>query len=308
MEVHLIHIKNAESGALLYDALNSPVRIQILKILKKSGESNMNQLAKKLEISNGAVTAHVKKLQDAKLLSVHSRSGVRGSQKVCQLTAEKIIIELFGSNDNSKNIYSFDIGVGHYVDHRIYPTCGLATKDAVIGELDDPRYFSYPERINACILWFSSGYVSYQLPNSLKANEICTTLQIEMELASEAPGYISNYPSDIGFRLNGSYLGHFTSPGEFNDRRGLFTPAWWFKNLGQYGKLKVLTVNDSGCFINGMKISEVKLSDLNVSADNDLIFTIESASDAVNKGGINLFGNGFGDYNSGIAVKMFYSS
>lgn len=302
----MIHIKNAESGVLLYEALNSQVRIEILKLLRENGEANMNQIAKHLRLSNGAVTSHIRKLQEARLIQVSSRSGIRGSQKICVLAADKIIIDLFDTEEELKNVYSFEIGIGHYIDYKIAPTCGIVTKDQLIGELDDPRYFSYPQRIDACLLWFSQGYVTYQLPNSLRLNEVCTELQIGMELASEAPGYTTNYPSDIGFRFNDHDLGFFTSPGEFNDRRGIFTPSWWFENLGQYGKLKLLTINERGCFIDGLKISEVTIDNLGIRAQNDLFFTIQVDQNAANPGGVNLFGKGFGDYDHGIAVKMFY--
>lgn len=304
----MIHIKDIESGAPLFDALNSDVRIEILKILREIGEANMNQLAKQLNLSNGAVTGHIKKLQDAKMIKVRSRSGVRGSQKICTLATEKIIIDLFDNDLDLKNVYSFEIGIGHYVDFEISPTCGIVNKDVIIGELDDPRYFSFPERIDARLLWFSEGYIRYQLPNSLKINEVCTELQIGMELASEAPGYTTYYPSDIGFRINNTYLGYFTSPGEFNDRRGIFTPAWWFENLGQYGKLKLLTINENGCFIDGLKISDITINELEITPQKDLVFSIEVAHDAVNKGGVNIFGKGFGDYDSGITMKMFYAN
>lgn len=304
----MIHLKDVKSGSKLYEALNSSVRIEILHLLKETGETNMNQLAKNLNISNGAMTSHIKKLQDAKIIKVRSRSGVRGSQKICTLATDKIIIDLFDEDLLQKNVYSFDIGIGHYVDYKISPTCGIVNDTVIIGELDDPRYFSFPERINARLLWFTEGHISYKLPNSLKLSEECTELQISMELASEAPGYTTYYPSDIGFRINGKYLGYFTSPGEFNDRRGIFTPSWWFENLGQYGKLKLLTINDSGCFIDGLKISNTTIGDLDITSQKEIIFTIEVAEDALNKGGVNLFGKGFGDYDSGIVLKMFYKT
>ena len=303
----MIYVKDAQSGAPLYDALNSSVRINILKLLRECKEANMNQLARSLGLSNGAVTGHVKKLQDAGLIEVLSRSGVRGSQKICKLTTDKVIIDLFGTESGRKNIYIFDIGIGHYIDYKISPTCGIVTGETMIGEFDDPRYFSFPNRIDAALLWFAQGYISYQLPNSLNINECCDELQISMELASEAPGYLTNYPSDIGFRLNNTYLGYFTSPGEFNDRNGIFTPSWWPEHLGQYGKLKLLTINDSGCFIDGLQISDVTIDSLKIMPHKDLIFSIEVSPDALNKGGVNLFGKGFGDYDSGISVKMYYS-
>lgn len=302
----MIHIVDVKNGTKLFDALNSSVRIEILNILKTNGETNLNQLAKSLNISNGAMTAHIKKLLDADIIAVQSKSGVRGSQKVCTLAANKIIIDLFDEGAALKNVYSFDIGVGHYVDYKIQPTCGLVNDTVIIGELDDTRYFSFPERIDARLLWFAQGYITYQLPNSLKLSEVCTELQISMELASEAPGYTTHYPSDISFSINGISLGYFTSPGEFNDRRGIFTPAWWFENLGQYGKLKLLTINDTGCYIDGLKISDTTINDLGISPQSDILLSIEVADDALNKGGVTLFGKGFGDYNSGITVKMFY--
>jgi predicted transcriptional regulator len=303
----VIHIVGAEKGIALYDALNSSVRLEIIRLLKSNAEINLNQLAKNLNLSNGAITAHVKKLANAHLISLASKSGVRGSQKICSLVADKIIIDLFDEDVYLKDTYSFEVGVGHYVDYKIAPTCGIVNSDVIIGELDDPRYFSFPERFHARLLWFSTGYITYQLPNDLGFGEKCTELQISMELSSEAPGYSSHYPSDISFKINDIDLGYFTSPGEFNDRRGIFTPAWWFENLGQYGKLKMLTVSDKGCFIDGLKISPVTINDLNIVHQSQIYFSICVKPDAINAGGVILYGKGFGDYNFGILVKMFYT-
>ncbi|MDD2648267.1 MAG: helix-turn-helix domain-containing protein [Eubacteriales bacterium] len=302
----MIHISDIRTGMQIFEALDSEVRVNILNLVRQYGEINLNQLAKELGLTNGAITSHIKKLQAAKLIKVRSRSGVRGAQKVCMLLETKIIIDLFDESSFQKNAYVFDIGVGHYTDYGVSPTCGLVTKDAIIGELDDPRYFAFPDRINAELIWFTKGHLTYTLPNSLKLGEECTELQIGMELASEAPGYTTYYPSDISFRINGIPLGFFTSVGEFNDRKGIFTPDWWFPNLGQYGKLKLLTINEAGCFIDGLKISEVTIDSLDLKPSTPLTFTIEASEDAVNQGGVSLFGKGFGDYDSGIAVKMFY--
>lgn len=304
----MIHIVGVENGKELFDALNSEVRLGIICLLKENGETNLNQLAKKLNISNGAITAHIKKLQNAKLINVRSESGVRGAQKLCSLATTKIIVDLFDKDIYSENVYSFDIGIGHYVDYKISPTCGIVNDTVIIGELDDPRYFSFPERIDARLLWFTQGHVTYQLPNSLKLSETCTELQIGMELASEAPGYTTHFPSDISFKINGRNLGYFTSPGEFNDRKGIFTPTWWFENLGQYGKLKLLTVNNLGCFIDGLKISDTTINDLEITPQSEIVFSISVEEDAINVGGVSLFGKGFGDYNSGITMKMFYKT
>lgn len=302
----MIHITEIKNGLPVFDALNSEVRIAILNLIKQSGEININQLAKEIGLSNGAMTAHIKKLQDAKLIKVRSKSGVRGSQKVCSLIATKVVIDIFDESSFQKNAYTFDIGIGHYTDFQVAPTCGVVLKDVILGELDDPRYFSFPQRVDARLLWFTKGHLTYQLPNSLKLSEECTELQIFMELASEAPGYTTYYPSDISFALNGTELGFFTSPGEFNDRKGIFTPDWWFPNLGQYGKLKLLTINEMGCYIDGLKISDVTIDRLGLNHLSKINFSISVKPDAVNLGGVSIFGHGFGDYDTGITFKMFY--
>ena len=79
--------------------------------------------------------------------------------------------------------------------------------------MDDPRYFSSPERFNAGIIWFTSGYVEYRFPNQLHSDETAKEIQISMELCSEAPGVLENYPSDIYFYVNDIELGCWTSPG-----------------------------------------------------------------------------------------------
>ncbi len=303
--IHITDIKNASS---IFEALSSSVRIEILTLLKENGETNLNQIAKKLNLTNGAITAHIKKLSEAKLIDVKTKSGIRGAQKVCTLIADKIIIDLFDEDYAHKNLYMFDINIGHYSDYKIIPTCGIVNEKVIVGEFDDPRYFAFPERFDARLIWFTEGYLSYRLPNDLKFNETCTELQIGMELASEAPGYSTHYPSDINFKINGKDLGFFTSPGEFNDRKGIFTPTWWLENLGQYGKLKLLTINNTGCYIDGLKISNTVIDDLEISPLSEIIFTIQVAHDAVNRGGVTIFGKGFGDYNNGITVKMFYKA
>lgn len=136
--------------------------------------------------------------------------------------------------------------------------------------------------------------------------ERVTELQISFEIASEAPGFSANYPSDIHFSINGIDLGYWTTPGEYNDRRGLFTPDWWFLNLGQYGKVKMLSVNSQGTFIDGFAISDTTVDQLNITANSEISFVISSPKDAVNCGGLTLFGKNFGDYNQGIVINMLY--
>ena len=60
-----------------------------------------------------------------------------------------------------------------------------------------------------------------------------------------------NWPSDITFSLNGVELGTWTSPGDFADIRGKYTPDWYPDNLNQYGLLKTIRITKHLTNMNG---------------------------------------------------------
>ncbi len=300
----MIYLKDFRQGKLLYEALDSDIRLGILDELSKSGELNLASFAKRFGISNGAITAHVKKLHAAGLIEISTSSGIRGTQKICRLSADKIIVDLAPAPEAEGRVESAQIDVGHYVGYEVHPTCGIATAEHIIGGFDDPACFSYPERVRAGILWLSWGYVEYLVPNYLSADAELTGLQLSMELASEAPGYSAFFPSDIHFSINGKELGFYTSKGEYNDRAGSAGPSWWYGNLGQYGKKIVLSVSADGTYLGGVKLSETSLSDLGIRAGEQIRFRISVPEDAANRGGFTLFGKGFGDYDEGIVCKF----
>ena len=89
----MIYLKDFKQGKLLYEALDSDVRIGILDELLEKRELNLAYFAKRFNISNGAITAHIKKLYEAGLIDITTSSGVRGTQKICCLATDKIVID-----------------------------------------------------------------------------------------------------------------------------------------------------------------------------------------------------------------------
>ena len=300
----MIYLKDFRQGALIYDALASEVRLGILEELLLNGELNLAYFAKKFNVSNGAITAHIKKLHEAGLIEISTSSGTRGTQKICSLATDKIIIDFKNQPKTSDRVESAEIGVGNYVDYCVQPTCGLASVEHVIGRFDDPACFSFVERIKAGILWIGSGYVEYLIPNLLTEDARLTEIQISAELASEAPGYAAFYPSDIYFSINGVEVGYYTSKGEYNDRAGNSAPSWWFGNLGQYGKKVRIAINEEGSFIGGIKMSDKTLHDYKIERGGQIRFRIYIPDKAEHKGGFTLFGRGFGDYDEGIICNF----
>ena len=232
----MLHVKNLDEGLEIFKALGSELRINIIKLLQENHEMNMNELATSLGITNGALTSHIKKLEESGIIQVMTERGSHGNQKVCKVAVDKIVVDVESEeNEEDQNIYNTEVKVGHYSDYDVYPTCGLATSQAIVGEVDDPRYFSHPDRINAGILWFTKGYIEYMIPNLLPSATKIDQITVSLEISSEAPGINNDWPSDISILLNDVKIGTWTSPGDYGDVQGIFTPDWWFPNWNQYG-------------------------------------------------------------------------
>lgn len=303
----MLYIKNLDDGIPIFKALGSELRIKLIKLLLEHKEMNMNELASNLGITNGALTSHVKKLEESGIVTILSEHAGHGNQKVCRVNVDKILVDVLNKDtETSQDSYSIDIPVGHYFNYSVFPTCGLSTSKKIIGEVDDSRYFAHPSHVDAQILWFAKGHIDYRIPNMLPPGQIIDQLTISFEISSEAPGTNSEWPSDISFLLNGMKLGTWTSPGDFGDVHGMFTPDWWFPNWNQYGLLKMLVINRKGTFIDGLKISEVTTSQLSLTSQDDLRFRFQVQEPAKNIGGITLFGKDFGNYNQDIKVRINY--
>jgi len=295
----------SEKWLPVYEALGSDVRIKIINLLAEN-PLNIKQLAQHLGLSSAIVTMHVRKLEGAGIIRSERKSIDGSVQKLCHLAVDSIEIAFPVKQANIRNYHEFSMPIGHYSDFRATPTCGIATPEKVIGQFDDPRYFLDPERVNAGILWFTEGYVEYRIPNFLLSVQQPEELEISMELGSEAPGVNNNWPSDITFFLNDYKLGFWTSPGDFGYSRGKYTPEWWSLQVGQYGLFKAIRINHSGTYIDGLKVSDISLSTLDIR-QKYWTFRIAVLPDAINAGGVTLFGKGFGNYSRDIMFKLFFS-
>lgn len=302
----MLHISSLEEGLDLFKALGSDVRIEIINLLLKNNTMNMNELASRLNITNGALTSHIKKLESCGIVSTSNESAGHGNQKICSIHVDKILIEL-QQPEEIANVYNTEIKVGHYSNYEIFPTCGLATKSTLIGEVDDPRYFAHPNRYEADILWFTKGFVEYMIPNFIPFSQKITQLTISAELSSEAPGVNDVWPSDISFYLNDVFLGSWTSPGDFGSVKGIFTPDWWYPNWNQYGLLKLLVINRHGTFIDGLKISNVTIDQFQLDFKSSIKFKMSVENDAKHVGGLTIFGKSFGNYSQDIHVSIHYA-
>ncbi len=300
------YIKNLSEELEVFKALGSDIRIAILNLLLENGKMSMNELADRLAITNGALTNHIRKLEATDLIRINSDSSVHGNQKLCEPHLDKILFVL-NRGAKSNNEFSSYLRVGQYSSYEVYPTCGISTQEAVIGEVDDARYFSHQKHFEADILWFAKGYVEYLIPCIIPYRSKIDQISISAELSSEAPGSNDFWPSDIHFYLNNTFIGAWTSPGDFADTPGLFTPPWWFANWNQYGLLKTLVINGNGVFMDNVRISNVSINQLQLDYRDKLFFRMEVPDTAKHIGGLTVFGRGFGNYNQDIEFRVQYS-
>ena len=149
-----------------------------------------------------------------------------------------------------------------FSDFDIQPTCGIVTDTGLIGFLDDPTAFYEPERLNAQLLWFRSGFVEYRFPNRTPPGARADSIQLTAEVCSEAPLHDLDWPSDIGVWVNGVALGEWTCPSDFGGQRGRLTPSWWEDKDSQFGVLKRWLVTSQGTTIDGVSLSDVDLDQL----------------------------------------------
>jgi predicted transcriptional regulator len=195
--------------------------------------------------------------------------------------------------------------LGLYTGCSVSAPCGLCSSEGVIGLLDVPDFFLDPARMQASLIWFSRGYVEYKFPNNAKLIKAgVNTLEFSMEMSSEVPGTNANWPSDISLWVNGVKIGTWTSPGDYGDKRGTFTPRWWKLKGSQYGRLTTWQVSRRGTYVDGEKLSSVNLEQLDLPSHHSIRLRIGIDEGARNPGGVNIFGRQFGNHDQDILMRL----
>lgn len=286
-------------------ALGSEPRMRILELLQDQ-VLNVSEIASALDMPLSTANLHIRNLEEASLLMAELKPGERGVQKVCSRVYDSIVIQLPHASPTEELVVEQSMPVGSFVACDVIPTCGLASEHGIVGLFDDAASFYEPQRVEAQLLWFHHGYVEYRFPNRLPPGSVLDGLQLSMEICSEAPLHLADWPSDITLWINDVEVGTWTSPGDFGGVRGVLTPEWWETWNSQYGLLKVWQVNGSGSYIDGMRLSDLTLSALRLDQQPYIAARIGVKADAKHVGGLNIFGRKFGNYPQDITLRLRY--
>jgi predicted transcriptional regulator len=303
-------VVDPEEGMDVLRGLASPVRIKILKLLHTNGAQNVNDIADALGLPQSTVSSNVQILEEAGLIRTETQKARKGNQKICHSTFDEVLV-MFKEDVKPSRANSIEVSMplGLYTSCEVSAPCGLCSADGIIGLLDVPDTFLDPDRMKTGLIWFTRGFVEYKFPNNAKlSNAEIEAVEFSMELSSEVPGTSADWPSDISVSINSKRVGTWTSPGDFGDKRGVYTPDWWKLKGSQYGKLKSWRVGANGTYVDGIKISEVSLKDLDIAAHHSIRLRIGVENDAKHPGGINIFGKGFGNYDQDIVLRLHTKS
>jgi predicted transcriptional regulator len=286
--------------------LSSPARVKILKLLQRGVGINVNDISSAIGQPQSTVSSHLQILESAGLIRTETQKGRKGNQKLCFSNFDEVLV-VFRDEVAEPSAQSIEVAmpIGLYTSCEVSAPCGLCSPQGIIGLLDVPGTFLNPARMNAGLMWFTRGFVEYQFPNNARLlGKQVVALDFSMELSSEVPGTSADWPSDITVAINGREVGAWTSPGDFGDQRGVYTPDWWKLKGSQYGKLKSWRVTPDGAFIDGMKVSPITLRDLELAGHHSIRLRIEVKPDARHPGGVNVFGRGFGNYDQDIVLRL----
>ena len=299
-------IVDPEDGIEVLKAFASPARVRVLKLLHTRGPMNVNEIAQALALPQSSVSTNIKMLEDAGLIRTETQRARKGNQKICHTLFDEVLV-MFKEEQKPTDGHTIEVAMplGLYTSCEVSAPCGLCSAEGIIGLLDVPDTFLDPARMGAGLIWFTRGYIEYQFPNNIKLmNGKLASMEFSMELSSEVPGTAADWPSDITVAVNRTEIGTWTSPGDFGDKRGVYTPDWWKLKGSQYGMLKSWRVTWDGTYVDGAKISPVSLKDLDLESRRSIRLRIGVSADAKHPGGINIFGRGFGNYDQDIVLRL----
>lgn len=304
--------KDPKGLARICHALSTEARLAILGALETQPMSCM-ELCEKLGLALSTMSVNIRVLEEAGLIRTELVPAKNGSKKMCSLVYRDVSIQLAAGERAPPACPRFtaDIPIGNYMDFQVSPSCGFVTLDkvgglAAAGPFDEPDCFMDPARIGAQLLWFRKGYVEYRIPRGRADVGEPSSISFCLEICSEAPGSNNRWKSDITMWINGVEIGTWTCPGDFGDRRGRLTPEAWGMNMTQYGILTDWTVTREGTFLNGDPLSEIASPALCISRQAYVTMRIGVKGTGAHVGGINLFGDRFGDYPQNIRMTLCY--
>jgi predicted transcriptional regulator len=298
-----LDISQPEKTAVVLKALASPIRLKMLRSISEKPLVNISELAEQFALPLSSAALHVRVLEQAGLIFIQEKPGLRGTQKMCAILIEDLYLHIYQNRDEkqTRDVH-YHMPVGGFFDCSVTKPCGIAGRRTYIGIEDSANAFYSPARIHAQLVWFTSGFLEYRFPNHLIKTGKILELHFSFEACSEAAGYNNDWPSDVTLWINHEEVYTFRCAGDYGGKRGIYNPDWWPDASTQYGELHRLEITPQGCFGDGRKSSDLNLSALHIMEGEYISLKIGVKESSEYVGGINIFGEHFGNYRQNIEM------
>ena len=87
---------NPEQQFEVVRGLASPVRVRILKLLRRRGPLNINQISEALGMPQSTIATNIQILEESDLIDTEIGRARKGQQKICAARFDEIVIRLSG--------------------------------------------------------------------------------------------------------------------------------------------------------------------------------------------------------------------
>ncbi|MDR3167310.1 MAG: helix-turn-helix domain-containing protein, partial [Treponema sp.] len=269
-------INQPEETAAVLKALSSPIRLKMLQTINETPLVNISELAEQFALPLSSAALHVRVLEEAGLIFIQEKPGLRGTQKMCAVLIEDLYLNVFhrSKNEQQTRDIRYSMPLGSFFECSVTKPCGIAGRRTYIGIEDSTNAFFSPGRIHAQLVWFTSGCLEYRCPNLPINSGKVLEVSFSFEVCSEAAGYNNVWPSDITLWINHEEVYTFHCAGDYGDKRGIYNPDWWPNGSTQYGELHHLEITPQGCFGDGRKSSDLNLTSLHIAEGEYISFKI----------------------------------
>ena len=89
--------------------------------------------------------------------------------------------------------------------------------------------------------------------------------------------------------------------------RDRLNPEWWSDFSTQYGMMKLLKITPECVFLDETPVSTQNIRKLKLQDGDYITLRIGIKKDAKHQGGMNLFGERFGDFSQGLVYSVDYN-
>src|SRR6266702_8292874 len=106
---------NPETQFEIVRGLASPVRVRILRLLRRRGPLNVNQISEALGMPQSTIATNIQILEESDLIETETGRARKGQQKICAARFDEIVIRLDGEETSrEKDIIEVEMPLGLY--------------------------------------------------------------------------------------------------------------------------------------------------------------------------------------------------